>query len=213
MQIGLHTQSLQAPPSTSRWQVLPVRSVPAVHRLSATATEAAPSTSESRCPFSGTSLFTRITDTPAQCPFAGAENLSVKETDYQPWKVCVCPQHAIGAHRVYLIPTDIDGGAGACQGAPFKLTTGLEPLADTEDLFEIDEHFVEEMEERRQLFKQMRTDVFASTPEVCGRGHCLRQCHREHSGTHLWILLQAQHANQELLEMIADMLPRRYPDR
>jgi len=42
----------------------------------------------------------------------------------------------------------------------------LEPLGDTEDLFEIDEHYLEEMEEKRQLLQRMRSEVFASTPEV-----------------------------------------------
>ena len=113
MQAGLHTQSLQAPPySTPSWHVLPFRAAPAVHRLSAAATEAAPRTSESRCPFSGTTLFTRITDTPAQCPFAGAENLSVKDTDYQPWEVFVSPQHVFGAHRFNLIPLVLTVGLG-----------------------------------------------------------------------------------------------------
>ncbi len=33
-------------------------------------------------------------------------------------------------------------------------------------MYEIDEHYVEEMEERRQLLDRMRAEVFASTSEV-----------------------------------------------
>lgn len=31
--------------------------------------------------------YTRITETPAKCPFAGTKSFSTKETDYQSWKV------------------------------------------------------------------------------------------------------------------------------
>ena len=56
------------------------------------------------------------------------------------------------------------------QEGPFDLKTGLEPLSDPKDLFEIDKHYMEEMEERRQLLERMRTEVFASTSEVSVEG-------------------------------------------
>lgn len=57
------------------------------------------------------------------------------------------------------------------QEGPFDLKTGLHPLEDAEDLYEIDEHYVEEMEERRQLLDRMHTEVFASTSEVRSIAH------------------------------------------
>lgn len=36
-------------------------------------------------------LYTRITETPAKCPFAGANRFSTKDTDYQSWKVQILP--------------------------------------------------------------------------------------------------------------------------
>jgi len=126
------------------------------------ATAIAPSSAAgSRCPIreAAPTYTTRITDTEAKCPFGGNQSFSTKETDYQPWK-----------------------------GGSFDLQTGLEPLGDTEDLFEIDEHYLEEMEEKRQLLQRMRSEVFASTPE-------------------------AHAANQEALDHLAGLLPKRYPDR
>ena len=52
------------------------------------------------------------------------------------------------------------------QDGPFDLKTGLHPLEDAQDLYEIDEHYVEEMEERRQLLDRRHAEVFASTTEV-----------------------------------------------
>jgi hypothetical protein len=52
------------------------------------------------------------------------------------------------------------------QEGDFELKTGLEALRDPEDLIEIDDHYLEEMEEKRQLLQRKRSDVFSSTPEV-----------------------------------------------
>ncbi len=52
------------------------------------------------------------------------------------------------------------------QGGAFDLQTGLEVLQDPEDLYEIDQHYLEEMEEKRQLLRTRGAEVFSSTPEV-----------------------------------------------
>ncbi|EIE18797.1 hypothetical protein COCSUDRAFT_20416 [Coccomyxa subellipsoidea C-169] len=67
------------------------------------------------------------------------------------------------------------------------MTMGLEPMHPM-DWIEIDEHYEEEMALRRTLMKEKRDIVLVSLPG-------------------------AEAANAEMLELLADFLPKRFPDR
>ncbi|KAK9904897.1 hypothetical protein WJX75_005075 [Coccomyxa subellipsoidea] len=69
----------------------------------------------------------------------------------------------------------------------YKMTMGLEPMHPM-DWIEIDEHYDEEMALRRKLMKEKRDIVLHSLPG-------------------------ADAANAEMLELLADFLPKRFPDR
>lgn len=69
----------------------------------------------------------------------------------------------------------------------YKMTMGLTPM-DPKEWVEIDEYYEEEMALRRQLIKENREVVIASSPG-------------------------AEAANREMLELLAEFLPQRYPDR
>lgn len=68
---------------------------------------------------------------------------------------------------------------------PFRMAMGLTGCAP-DDLVEIDEHYLAEMAERRGLLAARHADVFAAVPG-------------------------SDTARQEALDVIADLLPRRYP--
>lgn len=70
---------------------------------------------------------------------------------------------------------------------PYKISMGLTPL-QADDWIEIDEHYVQELEERNKLLHANRDRVVGCIPE-------------------------AAPANEEVLEMLAEFLPRRFPDR
>ncbi|KAK9807447.1 hypothetical protein WJX73_008098 [Symbiochloris irregularis] len=120
---------------------------------------------ESQCPFAGGRLFTRLTATePARCPMAGDQVFSTIDREYMPF-------------------TDIK--EGPWQG----LKTGLEPM-DPADWMEIDAHYDEEIEEKRQLLQLKPDQTFNVLPGT----ESLECC-------------------QELLEMLSEWLPCYYPDR
>ncbi|CAK0783363.1 hypothetical protein CVIRNUC_006562 [Coccomyxa viridis] len=76
--------------------------------------------------------------------------------------------------------------SGVYQGK-YKMTMGLEPMNPL-DWIEIDECYEEELAMRKELVKNNRSTVIHSLPG-------------------------ADDANMEMLELLADFLPKRYPDR
>lgn len=70
---------------------------------------------------------------------------------------------------------------------PYRMTMGIEPL-DMEDWIEVDVFYDEEMALRREILESRKAVAIVSRPE-------------------------AAEANWEVLEMLADFLPRRFPAR
>ena len=115
----------------------------------------------------------------------------------------------------------------------YKMTMGLEPM-DPNELIEIDEHYEAEIALRRQMLADMRDTVLQTSEKVhacilhlptaasqCRPGYLSASsvpmdghacCH------HCKALIracaaQSYVADWEMLEMLADYLPRRFPDR
>ena len=67
------------------------------------------------------------------------------------------------AGQLMLILTDIN----PAQDGPWKgLNPGLSPLQPDEDWMEIDQHYDEEIEEKRQMLRMKPTETFSVLPEV-----------------------------------------------